>query len=381
MARKRTVPAVFSRSDGHFTVNVDSRIGAGSSWRVRWWFRGNSRKEKRAPTKEEAIQIAGSIWNSYEAHTLPGMINSPPGCLSDFVYSFLERDLRPSTKRCYSKILIPFSAFVGSQRRLKGISSHDITTWLSSFPESLSDASRATYLRTVKALFNYAVKQRWIDVSPARFLSVKVERKRVKFLPRHQWDAFLDACSPAHRIRCRFMLYTGIRSGEMIHARWDWIQGNTFSIQDVPEDNWKPKWSSSRQIPLSNEAWRSLREARLKWIHGSYIFADKKLTAWNSCRETRNACIKAGIVPVKTHALRASFATHLLALGVDLLSVQRLLGHSDYNVLLQHYAGVSTKALQEAINLVDSIESTSQVLDPPAFFSGENILTPDFGKA
>tara|TARA_R110000824_G_scaffold341724_2_gene528145 strand:+ start:1475 stop:2620 length:1146 start_codon:yes stop_codon:yes gene_type:complete len=381
MARKRTVPAVFSRSDGHFTVNVDSRIGAGSSWRVRWWFRGNPRREKRAPTKAEAIQIAESIWNSYEANTLPGMINAPPACLGDFVSSFLQRDLRPSTKLAYRKILIPFSAFVGSQRRLKGISTHDLTTWLSSFSESLTDASRATYLRTVKALFNFAVKQRWIDVSPARFLTVKVQRKRVKFLPRHHWDAFLAACSPAHKIRCRFMLYTGIRSGEMIHARWDWIEGNTFSIQDVPEDNWKPKWSSSRQIPLCNQAMESLREARLKWIQSEYIFADKKLTAWNSCRETRNACIKAGIVPVKTHALRASFATHLLGLGVDLLTVQRLLGHSDYNVLLQHYAGISTKVLQDAIALVDSSESSPQALDSPAFFSRENILTPNFRKA
>lgn len=352
--KKASYPSPYKRTDGTFSVLVDVRVGAGSSWRVRWNFVGQKRTEKRFPLKEEAVEFAHSLWLSYEAATLPGMANQPPADLGSLASRFLERELRPSTLHGYRHILAHFVASVGPSRRLKNISTHDIDTWLSTRSQMLSSASKASYIRCVKALFNYAIKQGWLQASPARHVTQKVERRRVQYLSRHLWDAFLDACSPAHRIRCKFMLYTGIRSGELLHARWSWIDQGILSIKPVPEDNWKPKWGSSREIPLSRHAVDALMDARKRWKRGDLVFSDHLLTSWNSCRETKKACRKAGIIPIKTHALRASFATHLLALGVDLLTVQRLLGHSDYKTLLQHYAGISTKALGDAIALVDA---------------------------
>ena len=281
------------------------------------------------------------------------MIHAAPNTLSGLCKAFLKRDLSPSTLRGYGNILDHFCAFVGGGRALKNISTHDVSNWLISFPDSLSSASRATYVRTIKSLFNFALKQNWITKSPARTVSVKVEKKPIQYLPRADWERFLDACPPSHRIRARFMLYTGVRTGELLHARWNWIRGDKLKIKPVPEDNWKPKWGSSREIPLSRQALLSLEEARDMWPQSNYIFANHHMTAWNSYRETRIACKRAGLKPFKTHALRASFATHMLTLGVDLLSVQRLLGHSNYKVLLDHYAGISTKALVDVVALLD----------------------------
>ena len=354
--RQASFPRPFHRTDGTFCVYVDVRTGAGSSWRVRWWFKGEKRQEKRFPTKDEAVEQALALWLGYEHRTLPGMRNSCPGCLGDFVQSFLARDLRPSTLHGYTHVLRVFVASVGPSRQLKNISTHDIDTWIARQSETITTATRSAYIRVVKALFNYGIKQGWLDRSPARHLVVKVERKPVQYLPHHLWEMFLAACSPAHKIRCKFLLYTGIRSGELLHSRWSWIQDGILCVQPVQEDNWKPKWGSSRQIPLCRPALDALEEARRTWRRGDFIFSNHFLTSWNSCRETRNACLQAGIKPVKTHALRASFASHLLALGVDLLSIQRLLGHTDYKVLLQHYAGFSTKALDQAIALLNPRE-------------------------
>ena len=57
---------------------------------------------------------------------------------------------------------------------------------------------------------------------------------------------------------------------------------------------------------------------------------------------------RAGISkPLSPHTLRHSYATHLLEAGVDLLTVQQILGHKDPSVT-QRYAHLSTKSLQEA---------------------------------
>lgn len=302
---------------------------------------------------DAAVDFGASLWNAYENNALPGMMSAAPNTLRGLCNAFLKRDLRPSTLNGYANILDHFCAFVGGGRALKNISTHDVSNWVVSFSEGLTDNSKATYIRVIKALFNFALKNNWITKSPARLVVQKVEKKPIQYLPFSDWDAFLNACPPSHRIRCRFMLYTGIRTGEMLHARWDWIQDNTLKIQPAPQDNWRPKWGSSREIPLCAEALLSLDEARQAFPHSDYIFSNHFIRAWNSCRETRTACKRAGLKPIKTHALRASFATHLLTMGVDLLSVQRLLGHSNYKVLLDHYAGISTKALVDVVALLD----------------------------
>jgi integrase len=348
----KTSPA-FHRSDGHFTVKMSRRVTGGGAWRVWWWFRGGKRTERQFQIEREAEQHGVSIWRQYQARSLAGMRNAQPADLNGFIDSFLDRDLSMKTKKEYQQILTRFCGFVGSSRKPQNISRVDVDLWFESLPIGLSDASKATYLRTIKAFFNFGVKHGWLESNPARFRTQRVKRKPVVYLPYERWDDFLGACPPSHRIRCQFMLFTGIRSGEMIHARWSWVTGDLLSIQPAPSDNWNPKWGSARQIPLCSQAREALEKARLKWQTSDYIFANHRLSAWNASRLNKIACQRVGIPYFKPHSLRASFATRMLSLGVDLLTVQRLLGHSDYRVLLEYYAGVNTKDLTDAVRLFE----------------------------
>ncbi|MBM3826549.1 MAG: tyrosine recombinase XerD [Verrucomicrobia bacterium] len=118
------------------------------------------------------------------------------------------------------------------------------------------------------------------------------------------------------------------------------------------------KGSKDRVVPVGEAALRALarylRDARPALARprtGSALFlsargvAISRKTFWLGVR-TAARC--AGVeAPVKPHLLRHAFATHLLAGGADLRSIQEMLGHADISTT-QIYASVERSALTES---------------------------------
>ena len=349
-------------SDGSFTVVLEHSTSRGASFRVRYWRRGFKRKEKKFQLEYAAEEFFKSVWTNYQLGVLEQLPEKPPKTLNDAFSRFMERhDLRPKTKQSYSAVLRSFCRVVGGDRTHRNIYQSDIAGWLEVLKRTQSEASRASYLRTLKAFFSWSMKKGWIDENPTARFSISVPARKVRFLPRSDWEKFLSCCQPSHRIRAQFILGTGLRSGELLHARRHNIYrssgGLVLKIESDPKSGWEPKRGSFREVPLSGIAIDALQEARRTWRRGDYLFSNALLTAWNGCRENKRACSKAGLEYINIHGLRASFATYLLQLGIDLLTISRLLGHTDHQVLAKHYAGVSTEVLSSAIRRVNEAET------------------------
>lgn len=69
-------------------------------------------------------------------------------------------------------------------------------------------------------------------------------------------------------------------------------------------------------------------------------------------RSFRTACQKAGIKDFRFHDLRHTFASHLVMNGINLKTVQHLLGHKDIRMTLR-YAHLSREHLQAAVGTLD----------------------------
>jgi integrase/recombinase XerC len=217
--------------------------------------------------------------------------------------------------------------------------------------------ARKTIARKVAALRRYFsfLRQRGVIVGdPASSLHVSVGSARLpRILDHHDvsklLDAPLDDNEPEWR---RFrddavleVLYgSGIRVGELCG-----LDVGALDLRRGALTVWG-KGAKERRVPLSDPAvaalrrWLPLRSEVLPEAAGLALFGNERGVRL-SPRDVRRILDRRSSRPTHPHALRHTFATHLLDGGADLRVVQDLLGHSDV-ATTQRYTHVSKQRLR-----------------------------------
>jgi site-specific recombinase XerD len=165
----------------------------------------------------------------------------------------------------------------------------------------------------------------------------------------------LDAARPGRdRVLWQTAYACGLRIGELVHLTSHDIDSARMVV--VVRQG---KGNKDRLVPLSP---RLLDELRCYWrMHRSHpwLFPGGKpgrpLHPGGVQRLFQQTRRRAGIdKPATPHTLRHSFATHLLEAGVDILTVQKLLGHGALSTTT-HYLHISRRHLQQTPSLLDLI--------------------------
>jgi site-specific recombinase XerD len=216
-------------------------------------------------------------------------------------------------------------------------------------------ARRASSLRRY---FAWAEETARVGTDPAAGLSAPGGPKRLpRVLKAGELDALLEAPDDdegrlARDVLIVEVLYgSGLRVSELCGLDTGDVAGEARSLTVIG------KGGRQRRAPLSGPAavalprWLAHRPA---WVAadpsvradaGSALLLNRRGRRM-SPRDVRRVLDRRSPGPVHPHALRHTFATHLLDGGADLRSVQELLGHSDLGTT-QIYTHVSRERLRE----------------------------------
>ncbi len=217
-------------------------------------------------------------------------------------------------------------------------------------------AARRTIARRASGLrryFDWALRQRMVDTDPtARLHAPSGDGRLPRVLRADELTALLDerpattaGDSPARRARddaiLELLYGSGLRVSEVCAlgpADTDLAQRTVRVVG---------KGDKERIVPMSEPAAAALRRHRSH--DGSMTPTDPLFRNQRGNRlgprDVRRILDRRAQAPTHPHALRHSFATHLLDGGADLRSVQELLGHADLRTT-QVYTHVSRERLR-----------------------------------
>lgn len=173
-------------------------------------------------------------------------------------------------------------------------------------------------------------------------------------LTKDEIKILLDAAdNKKHRLLLEFLYATGMRVSECVN-----LKIIDLDLEEKMGRVIAGKGKKDRHIILSETLIKNLQEyLSTKKKDSDYVFTGHKghLSVRMAQRIVTNAAKKAGIKRrVFAHALRSSFATHLLEAGTDIRIIQTLLGHADLSTT-QKYTLVSTQQLKKIKSPLDMI--------------------------
>ena len=273
-------------------------------------------------------------------------------------------DAAASTARAYESDVAAFVDFAG---RMGLDDPADVTRlhvrrWVAQL--ATRDLARATIARRVAALrryFGWLQRRGVVPADPTVGLRAPAGGSRLpRVLRQDELDALLDQPpaaiddDPPHR-RLRDdavieLLYgSGLRVAEVCGLQVDDVDLAAGTVRVLGK---RSKW---RQVPLTPgaveaiSAWLRTGRAEMATADSppDLVFVNLRGRVLTP-RDCRRILDRRALDPTHPHALRHTFATHLLDGGADLRAVQELLGHSDLSTT-QRYTHVSASRLQAVV--------------------------------
>jgi site-specific recombinase XerD len=336
-----------------------------------WWIRYTAEHGKRVTSKVGTYAAAVHVYEQRTAAIRLGVLlpHSPRrgAKFSELVseaISFAEKHHRAS-KDFKQRANLAVEAF--RDRVAESITTRELQDWIDEIAEERewTGGTRNRFKSTLSTVFREGMRAGKVKVNPARLIRRSKESLgRVRFLSYEEEAKLRKAIAATLPGRIKdegesafaqldVALHTGMRKSEQFTATWDQVDlEHGFIYLSVTKNG------TDRFVTLNSAAVQVLRRLqerhkRLGLPPDSTLFHSKRDGLIKNPRKWfATALEQAGIEGVTWHTLRHTFASRLVMAGVDLKTVQELMGHKTIAMTARYAHLAPTHKLQALETLV-----------------------------
>jgi len=163
-------------------------------------------------------------------------------------------------------------------------------------------------------------------------------------------ENFFKKCTPFQTAVFKTYLMSGLRKQELENLEWTDVDFKAGTITVSPKPGFTPKDWEQRTIEVPDDLLAILKDMPRR---GSRVFANgagnKYTHSWDDCGSIAEKAELEGFHP---HKFRATFATRSLQGGMDLKTVQKLLGHKNLESTMRYLAKAESHKVRAKVNAI-----------------------------
>lgn len=352
----------FARAKGELMKKIRGvfeKISGSGIWWVCYFDADGRKRREKVGRKSAAIEFYRKRKTEVmEGKKLPDKLRARKVTFAELAKDALEYSL--THKRSFRDDEIRMAKLTGwlTDRAAESVSPQEIERWLSA-KSNLKPATLNRYRALLSLVYRLGMQNGRVKTNPARFVRQRKESNgRIRFLSTEEEQRLRTAVlakSAKSLPQLELALHTGLRLSEQYGLTWDCINLDRRTLTIPLSKN-----GECRHVPLNDEALSALRAIR-EYSNGQpYVFLNRYGERLVSPREWFDPAVQAaGVKEFTWHCLRHTFASRLVMAGVDIRTVQELMGHKTIQMTVR-YAHLAPKHQLAAVQRLCDTENSQQ---------------------
>jgi len=324
----------------------------GNNWYIDYYVKGRRKRKKIGTSKKLALQVLNDVKLKIAKGEYLGVYDEKKIPFNEYAKQYIDYSKANKAWTTYKRDKIStnhLTAFF-KNKYLFEIQPDMIEKYKMKRLKKVGPASVNRELACLKHMFTKAIEWGKVKENPAQKAKLLKEPPgRLRYLKPDEIKALLNACASYIRPIVITALNTGMRKGELLNLKWSDIDLKNRKITVINSKN-----NESRVIPLNQTLYQELFNLQQK-ARGEYVFSDKNGNPFGDIKKGFSAAVsRAGIKNFRFHDLRHTFGSHLVMQGIDLRTVQQIMGHKEIKMTMR-YAHLSPEYVQKAVEKLDSL--------------------------
>ncbi len=283
--------------------------------------------------------------------------------LRNDVRRYVLNNLSPKSVSSYESVFKYILKYIGN-KPLELIGFKDIENYKTERSKSIKPISVNSDLRTMKSIFNIAIKLDYLIKNPVNKVNkLEVPDKEIMTFNDTEIDMLLETINhDLIKNVTEFALYTSMRLNEIMYMRWQDVDLANKVLIVCNKEGFKTKNRKNRKIPISEKLVVLLNKIQKKdsgsniinlYDGSGYIFKKDNGEKYNGGYVShcfKKYVVKAGLnEELHFHSLRHTAITKLIRERVPIKQVQQIAGHLNISTTLE-YIHLDCEDLREGIN-------------------------------